>query len=679
MGTSVESGPCARDRASAVIRIRMLGPLAIELNGSPIELPASRKACALLAYLALTRRPVARSRLCELLWDGAANDPRGELRWCLSKLRGVLDDSVRRVVVARDDTVTLRPDGWFVDALEIAAAMHDRIESLDAERLLVLCDLYGGELLEGLALERCPEFNLWLTSQRSRYAAFRTELLGRLVERLPAESNEGLAALETWVEIDPFDVKAQTQFLSRLAARGRFDECRKRLAAAERLYKSESLDFAPMREAWRVLCDARAAPEPHIVAAAADVRSPSAGGATEETAVARRPSLAVMPFRALPERDGGGDTADGLTHDVITRLAKLRNFFVIAEGSVFALRAQNVEPREAARRLKVDYVASGSVRRRSGWLSITVELIEVATARILWVEDFDRRELDVFSVIDTVGDQIVASIASEIETQERNRAILRPPDSLDAWQAYHRGLWHMYRFTRTENDSARRFFEAAVQLDPTFARAHAGLSFTHWQSAFQHWGDRQEETARALGSASRAMLTDEHDPAAHWAMGRAQWLSGRHDEAIDELKQCVDLSPNFALGHYTLAFVQSQSGDPHAAIEAADHSRLLSPFDPLLFGMLGSRAMALVRLGRFDEAAAWSVKAAAQPNAHALILAIAALSHALAGRVEDAQAYVTAIRRIQPRFTLDDYLSAFQFSDDAAALFRQAAGRISLR
>ena len=116
-------------------------------------------------------------------------------------------------------------------------------------------------------------------------------------------------------------------------------------------------------------------------------------------------------------------------------------------------------------------------------------------------------------------------------------------------------------------------------------------------------------------------------------MGRALWLSGRHDEAVGELRQSVDLSPNFALGHYTLAFVQSQSGDPLAAIKAADHSRLLSPFDPLLFGMLGSRAMAHVRLRQFDEAVAWSAKAAMQPNAHVLILAIAAFCHALAGQI----------------------------------------------
>jgi tetratricopeptide (TPR) repeat protein len=280
--------------------------------------------------------------------------------------------------------------------------------------------------------------------------------------------------------------------------------------------------------------------------------------------------------------------------------------------------------------------------------------------------------------MDDIGNRIVASIAGEIEAVERNRAVLKPPDSLDAWQAYHRGLWHMYRFTDTENETARKFFEMAVQLDPTFARAHAGLSFTYWQSAFQNWGDRKQHATRALESAGRGLIVDEHDPAAHWAMGRALWLSGRHDQAISELRQTVDLSPNFALGHYTLAFVHSQSGDPLSAIEAADHSRLLSPFDPLLFGILGSRSMAHVRLQQFNEAATWSAKAAMQPNAHVLILAIAAFCHALAGQIEEARAYAAAIRKARPRFTVDDYLNAFQFSPDAALLFRKAAERVGL-
>ncbi|MBV8925095.1 MAG: transcriptional regulator [Bradyrhizobium sp.] len=674
----MESRPPECYRQPKAVRLRMLGPLAIERNGAPLELPASRKTCGLLAYLALTQRPTQRSRLCELLWDEAANDPRGELRWCLSKLRGLLDDSSGKMVVTSGDTVALRPDGWFVDAIEVASAMESGIETLSIDQLQALSEFYSGELLEGLAIERCPEFNVWLTGQQSRYATFRATLLQRLAESVPADSGKRLAAVEKWVEIAPFDNKAQTQLLHRLAERGRIDACKRQLKAAARLYEAEALDFEPVRKAWQKICEARPAAAPAgaiAVRLAASALSAEAGAGSK----AARPSLAVMPFHPLPDRrDGPGEAADGLTHDIITRLAKLRSFFVIAEGSVFALGSRRIGPEDAGRRLNVEYVVTGSVRRRPGRLSVSVELIETATARILWSEDFDRKQDDVFSVIDDVGDRIVASIASEIEAVERNRAVLKPPDSLDAWQAYHRGLWHMYRFTHTENEAARWFFEMAVGLDPTFARAHAGLSFTHWQTAFQQWEDRESHASRALETAGRALTVDEHDPTAHWAMGRALWLTGRHDEAIGELRQTVDLSPNFALGHYALAFVQAQSGDPLAAIEAADHSRLLSPFDPLLFAMLASKAMAHARLDQYDEAAAWSAKAAMQPNAHILIVATAAFCHVLAGRIGKAYAYAEAIRRARPRFSVDEYLTAFQVSAEAAVLFRQAAGKIGM-
>ncbi len=665
-----------RHRKVPGVRLRMLGRLAIERAGAALELPASRKTCGLLAYLALTQRPTRRGRLCELLWDEAANDPKGELRWCLSKLRGLLGGTAD--VVTSGDTVALRLNDWFVDAIEVASAMDGGIETLGTERLQALCDLYTGDLLEGLTIERCPEFNLWLTGQQSRYAAFRATLLQRLVESLPTDSADGIAALERWVEVAPFDDRAQIGLLRRLARGGRIEAGRRHLAAAARLYKAEALDFEPIRKAWQEAGDARPASVLSVATTPLTVAAPGAALPPEAT-MARRPSLAVMPFHALPDRrEGIGETADGLTHDTITRLAKLRSFFVIAEGSVFALGLRGIGPEEAGRRLNVDYVASGSVRRWQARLAVSVELIETATARIIWAEDFDCTQNDVFSILNDISNRIVASIASEIEAVERNRAVLRPPDSLDAWQAYHRGLWHMYRFTRSENEAARRFFEMAVRLDPTFARAHAGLSFTHWQSAFQHWGDRKHHANHALETAGRGLIVDEHDPAAHWAMGRALWLKGSHDQALVELQQSVSLSPNFALGHYTLAFVHAQSGDPLAAIEAADHSRLLSPFDPLLFGMLGSKAMAEVRLGHFDEAAAWSAKAAAQPNAHILILAIAALCQVLAGNIEQARGYVEAIRRAQPQFGVEDFLDAFQFSADAAALFRSAAKTIGM-
>ncbi|MGD9511546.1 MAG: transcriptional regulator, partial [Geminicoccaceae bacterium] len=368
--------------------------------------------------------------------------------------------------------------------------------------------------------------------------------------------------------------------------------------------------------------------------------------------------------------------ADAFAHDVITRLAKLRVLFVIAQGTVFALDERRVGPRDAGRMLDVDYVVSGCVQRRDNRVVVMAELMETRVARVIWAESLSYRLDDTFLVLDEIGDRIVASIVSEIEASERNRAVLRPPSSLDAWGAHHRGLWHMYRFTRADNELARHFFELASRLDPTFARAQAGLSFTHWQSAFQGWEQRESAIDRAFQSAGQSIMADDRDPAAHWAMGRALWLRGQRDQSLAELTQAVELSPNFALGHYTLAFVHSTGGDPDSAIVSADHSRRLSPFDPLLFGMLGSRAMALVRLGRYEEAAEWAVKAAARPNAHAHILAIAAFVLSLAGRLEDAHGYLAAIHTTLPNYRVDDLIAAMRFAPDCARLFHEAARRL---
>jgi tetratricopeptide (TPR) repeat protein len=161
-------------------------------------------------------------------------------------------------------------------------------------------------------------------------------------------------------------------------------------------------------------------------------------------------------------------------------------------------------------------------------------------------------------------------------------------------------------------------------------------------------------------------------------MGRALWLRGSQDQSLAELTRAVDLSPNFALAHYTLGFVHCQSGDAEAAIGSSDHSRDLSPYDPLLFGMLAVRALALVRLGRFEEAAGWALKAAARPNAHVHILAIAACCLAIAGKDDETSGLLAAIRKTHPSYCVDDFLAAFRLAGDTEALFRTGARRIGL-
>jgi TolB-like protein/tetratricopeptide (TPR) repeat protein len=394
----------------------------------------------------------------------------------------------------------------------------------------------------------------------------------------------------------------------------------------------------------------------------------------EHLRMRQRGSIAVLPFAdvsAIVATHGG--VADALVYDVITRLAKLRRFFIIAQGTVFALRERRLGPRASGRFLNVDYVAAGVVRRIGQRLTVTVELLETDSGRIVWAEAFDRPFDDVFVILGEIGDSIVASINVEIRTLERNRAILKPPDSLDAWEAHHRALWHMYRFNKADNELARHFFEMATRLDPTFARAYAGLSFVHLNNAVHGWAERKTETERAYAAAGQSLMADDRDPAAHWAMGRALWLRGRFDQSVAELDEAVQLSPSYFQGHYSLGFVQATTGDPTLALSSAEYAQRLSPHDPMMFANLAVRAMALARLGRFEEAADLGARAAARPNAHVQALAVAAYAAMLAGRRNEARSYLAQAHHLQPDYSFEDFLRAFQFGPQDEALFRSAA------
>jgi TolB-like protein/DNA-binding SARP family transcriptional activator/Flp pilus assembly protein TadD len=621
-----------------------------------------------------------------LLWD-VPNDPRGELRWCLSKARGILDEPGRQRVRTQGDTIALDLGDCFVDALEVARAIDKGLDTHVSGELPKLCSMFSGDFLDGLEIDRSPQFQGWLVSQRRRFRGCQTALLENMAGR--AKDEEKFGYLEQWLALAPFDQRVHELMLDALGRSGRIREGDEHVAAAVRSFEAEGLDTTPIRSAWKsarsraqsaVTASAVVAPRAAAMPTSAPSASLLAAGTGGLVAgAARRASVAIMPFvdRAASKGIPRG-LADALAHDVIIRLAKLRSVFVIAQGTVFALHERAVSAEEAGRMLNVDYIVSGSTQRRDARLSVSVELAETRTARIVWAETFDHKLEDALLVLDEIGNRIVASVASEIETVERNRAILRPPCSLDAWEAHHRGLWHMYRFNQTDNERARHYFEMAVRLDPTFARAYAGLSFTHWQNAFQGWTAREQEAERAFEAAGQSLMVDDRDPAAHWAMGRALWLRGSQDESVTELGRAIDLSPNFALGHYALAFVHSQGGDPRAALGFADQSRQLSPFDPMLFAMLGARAMALVRLEQFEEAADWALKAAARPNAHAHIRAIAACCLSLAGRREEALALVASIRKTLPQYSVDDFLAAFRFGEDGTALFRRGAKNIGI-
>jgi DNA-binding SARP family transcriptional activator len=614
-----------------VLTLQLLGPLAVHRAGAPLALPASRKVRALLAYLALARRDTSRSHLCELLWD-LPDDPRGELRWCLSKLRGVLDEPGRPRVVA--EAATAWRSTWqiaSVDALRGARACS-RCRGAAADRLeaLVGAVRHAATSWRAWTCRAVPRFHGWLVAAAPALRAAHAARAGALGPGAAARQRHGAAALERWLAIAPFDRQRTCSLLQALASRGRLREGEEHLAATARQYEAEGQDWAPIGHAWRAAKSGHAGGVPVVASVVAETASPVTLPPTPRRparlagrhavhrphtrrGAARRPGRRHGARRHHPALQAAQHVRDRRRHDVRAgrtagRLGRCRP----PPGR--GLRRQRV-PAARAGRAAARGGAAGGDAQRAGRLGRGV--FRAA-----------RRHLP---VLDEIGNRIVTTIASQIEMAERNRAILKNPNSLDAWEAHHRGLWHMVRFNREDNEQARHFFQAAVRLDPTFARPHAGLSFTHFQDAFLDWRERGPAIEQAYRAAAEGVMADELDPASHWALGRAMWLKDRQGEALGELQTAIELSPNFALGHYTLAFVHAQSGDPHAAIGEADHARALSPLDPLLFGMLASRALALIRLGRYEEAADWGVRSAARPNAHVHIQAIAMVCLALAG------------------------------------------------
>jgi DNA-binding SARP family transcriptional activator len=226
------------------LQLRLLGPLVLSRDGLPLALPASRKVRAILAYLALAPRATPRRRLCALFFE-TASDPRAELRWYLSKLRGVVgpdclgnDEEVVRLDLSDDD----------VDACIVQRALRSKPDSLEPARARELYELFRGEFLEGLEIDHCPEFMGWVLAQRRRFRAWRLDLLERLVRSSPDDPAFGY--IEKWLEIAPFDIRAHEHMFAALARRERFRERDEHLEVATNLFRAEGLDCASLRNAW---------------------------------------------------------------------------------------------------------------------------------------------------------------------------------------------------------------------------------------------------------------------------------------------------------------------------------------------------------------------------------------------------------------------------------------------
>jgi TolB-like protein len=379
-----------------------------------------------------------------------------------------------------------------------------------------------------------------------------------------------------------------------------------------------------------------------------------------------RPSIAVLPFRLIGAAGSYTAIADALPHELISELSRLRWLFVTARGSSFRLRGSDADMSEIGRLLDVRYCLSGTVEIVGPSLAVTVELIDTRDCGVVWAEHFARSIDDVHQIREDVRSQILAALEIQIPLHEAALARLTVTENLDAWSAYHLGLQHMYRFNRRDNAAATALFQQAISRDPGFARAHAGLSFIHFQTAFMHYSDDLAgEIAQARRFAARGLELDPIDPFVNFTMGRTFWLEGDLEGSLAWLERATSISPNYAQGIYARAWAESLAGRGLDGRRQVDLAMRLSPLDPLYYAMLATRAFTHMVVSEDAEAADWAERAARSPGAHVLIALIAVAAHALRGDEIRASSWAANVRSRNPALTQSDFFRAFPMKSEA--------------
>jgi TolB-like protein/Tfp pilus assembly protein PilF len=413
------------------------------------------------------------------------------------------------------------------------------------------------------------------------------------------------------------------------------------------------------RQGFRFVADANVAR-----AANADPRCETA--TVQPAGEINRPSIAVLPFRNIGVAGVYAAIADALPHELIAELARLRWLFVIARGSSFRLRGSDVDTAEIGRLLGVRYCLSGAVEIAGASLVVTVELSDTRDCGVVWAEHFAGSIDDVHQIREDIRSKILAALEIQIPLHEATLARLVVTENLDAWSAYHLGLQHMYRFNRQDNAAATALFQQAVTQDPGFARAHAGLSFVHFQTAFMHHSnDLAGEIALARRFAVRGLELDPVDPFVNFTMGRTFWLEGDLESSLAWLERATSISPNYAQGIYARAWTESLAGRGLEGRGHVDFAMRLSPIDPMYYAMLATRAFTHMIMGEDAEAAQWAERAARSPGAHVLIAMIAVAAHGLAGDEIRAASWGANVRSRNPALTRSDFFRAFPMKPEA--------------
>jgi TolB-like protein len=311
--------------------------------------------------------------------------------------------------------------------------------------------------------------------------------------------------------------------------------------------------------------------------------------ATEALPLPDKPSIAVLAFANLSSDPEQEYLSDGMADDIITDLAQDRSLFVIARNSSFTYKGRSVHMKQIARELGVRYVLEGSIRRDGGHIRVNAQLIEALTGNHLWASRYDRAVEAVFAVQDEITRAVAQAIHPAISHAERQRALQKPPESLSAWEAWHRSLWFL---SQGDISGMRDFLERAMTLDPGFAPVHAMLAFLILAEVTRGIGPPMAESLKlAEAEARTAVALDPRSAIAHAMLAWTFGHQGDWAPALEEAEAAIMLSANDPWGYLSKGHNLMYSGRSTEAREPLATALRLDPRGPTALTVMHQRAV----------------------------------------------------------------------------------------
>jgi adenylate cyclase len=372
-----------------------------------------------------------------------------------------------------------------------------------------------------------------------------------------------------------------------------------------------------------------------------------------------KPSIAVLPFQNMSGDPEQEYFADGMVEEIITALSQFKWLFVIARNSSFTFKGKAADIKEVGRRLGVRYVLEGSVRKASGKVRITGQLIDAVTGAHIWAGRFERDLTDVFALQDEVTVAVVSAIQPKLLHTEIAMATRRRPENLTAYDYYLRALPQFYLSTREGVAEAIRLAHRALELDPRFGLVAALAGLCHMQNVLYGYAiDPQFDRKEAVRLVRLALSIDDSDPDTLSRGGSIlAFMVGDRESSIELADRAVALNPNLFLAWTARGWVYRVAGLQEEAIRSFERAIHVSPVDPMLHQPFAGIGLALIELRRFDDAIVAGKKAQRQSPSHSPALRCLASAFALLGRDAEAREAAARLLEVDPDFTISAWIA----------------------